>query len=68
VTLLLSALLSEFHLETSNAKRAKAFRHREGKNDYYLCVESAGKVLLRVSAMNIDGNNLVSLTFIMLYQ
>jgi len=40
MTLLLSALLSEFHMVKSDAKLANAFRYREGKNDYYLC---AGK-------------------------
>ena len=68
MTLLLSALLSEFHIERRNVKEAYAFRYREGKNDYYLCVESAGKVLLRVSSMNIDVNNLLLLTLLMLYK
>ena len=42
-------LILEFFLERSNAKNAYAIRYREGKNDYYLCVESAGKLVLRVS-------------------
>ena len=49
MTLLLSALLTDFYLEKSDAKRAIAIRYREGNNDFYLCAESGGKVLLRVS-------------------
>ena len=67
MTLLLSALLSEFHMVKSDAKLVNAFRYREGKNDYYLCAESEGKVLLRVSSMNIDVSYIVSLKFIMFY-
>ena len=36
----LSVFLSEFHLEKSNAKKAKAIRYTEGKTDYYLCAEN----------------------------
>ena len=49
MTLPLPVFLSEFYVEKSNAKKAKAIRYTEGKIDYYMCVENAGKVLLRVS-------------------
>ena len=49
MTLPLPALLSDFYEEWSSAKKAYAIRYTEGKSDYYLCVESGGKVLFRVS-------------------
>ena len=63
----LSVFLSEFHLEKSNAKKAKATKYTEGKTDYYLCAENTGKPLLRVSYMNIEVNNLLSLILLTLY-